>query len=194
MEKKWTIQQPINGFLFPTFQDDCSDIHSVLYFAKKELHAEFITNGLTCELPLEESDQKEYFSSALSMAFPDDYTLEKAADVYKEVQKCIEEEQDLGKKELRNIMETCGAEEERLKGFDENYPEHLTLHPKNIIDEKNYVINGDGITLKVTADHMDLLEYKEIDGQSYLCIPVSAGLEKDDLPLKEKNCKKEKDS
>ena len=67
MEKKWTIQQPINGFLFPTFQDDCSDIHSVLYFAKKELHAEFITNGLTCELPLEESDQKEYFSSALSM-------------------------------------------------------------------------------------------------------------------------------
>ena len=91
-------------------------------------------------------------------------------------------------------METCGAEEERLKGFAENYPEHLTLHPKNIIDEKNYVINGDGITLKVTADHMDLLEYKEIDGQSYLCIPVSVGLEKDDLPLKEKNCKKEKDS
>lgn len=89
MEKKRTIQQPINGFLFPTFQDGCFDIHSVLYFAKKELHAEFITNGLTCELPLEESDQKEYFSSALSMAFPDDYTLEKAADVYKEVQKCI---------------------------------------------------------------------------------------------------------
>lgn len=137
-------------------------------------------------MPLEESDQKEYFSSALSMAFPDDYTLEKAADVYKEVQKCIEEEQDLRKKELRNIMETCVAEEERLKGFDENYPEHFTLHPKNIIDEKNYVINGDGITLKVTADHMDLLEYKEIDGQSYLCIPVSAGLEKDNLPLKEK--------
>lgn len=48
------------------------------------------------------------------------------------------------------------------------------------------MINGDGITLKVTADHMDLLEYKEIDGQSYLCIPVSAGLEKDNLPLKEK--------
>ncbi len=35
MEKKWTIQSPVNGFLFPSFHDGGPDIHSLLYFSKK---------------------------------------------------------------------------------------------------------------------------------------------------------------
>ena len=55
---------------------------------------------------------------------------------------------------------------------------------KNIIDEKKYVIEGPGVKVQVDADNMDVLEYKQIDGRSYLCIPVDVGLEKDDIALK----------
>ena len=89
MEKKWTIQAPVNGFLFPSFHDGGSDIHSLLYYSKKELHAEFITYGLECGLPLSEKDQQEYFSAAIAEAFPDNYTLDTAAQVYQKVQEYI---------------------------------------------------------------------------------------------------------
>ena len=185
MEKKWTIQSPVNGFLFPSFHDGGSDIHSLLYFAKKELHAEFITYGLECGLPLSETDQQEYFSAAITEAFPDNYTLDTAAQVYQKVQECIETEKEtLDVKELQGLLKECGAKEERLKRIEEHFPEQLSLHTKNIIDEKKYVIEGPGVKVQVDADNMDVLECKKIDGRSYLCIPVDVGLEKDGLSLR----------
>ena len=184
MEKKWTIQAPVNGFLFPSFHDGGPDIHSLLYFSKKELHAEFITYGLECGLPLSETDQQEYFSAAIAEAFPDNYTLDTAAQVYQKVQEYIETEKEtLDVKELQGLLKECGAKEERLKRIEE-FPEQLSLHTKNIIDEKKYVIEGPGVKVQVDADNMDVLEYKQIDGRSYLCIPVDVGLKKDDIALK----------
>lgn len=185
MEKKWTIQQPVNGFVFPALHDGEPDIHSLLYFAKKELHAEFITDGLECDLPLSETAQQEYFSAAITEAFPNNYTLDTAAQVYQKVQECIETEKEtLDVKDLQGLLKECGADEERLKELENKFPEHLSLHTKNIIDEKKYVITGPGIRVQVDAENMDVLEYKEVDGRSYLCIPVDAGLEKDDIALK----------
>ena len=86
-------------------------------------------------------------------------------------------------KELQGLLKECGAKEERLKRIGE-FPEQLSLHTQNIIDDKKYVIEGSGVKVQVNADSMDVLEYKQIDGRSYLCIPVDVGLKKDGLSLR----------
>ena len=185
MSRKYKIRCPQNAFLFPAFNDRSTDIHSILYYSKKEIHAEFITNGLNCNLPLLEGDQKEYFTEAIKKAFPTDYTLERATELYQNLQEAIYEGKDeISKKELSNIFESCGAKKENLDTFEESLPEGVDFHLKNIIDENKYIITGKGISIKVDADQVPLIEAKVIDGQSYLCIPVSAGLEKDGVCIK----------
>ena len=148
------------------------------------IRKEFITYGLECGLPLSEKDQQEYFSAAIAEAFPDNYTLDTAAQVYQKVQEYIETEKEtLDVKELQGLLKECGAKEERLKRIGE-FPEQLSLHTQNIIDDKKYVIEGSGVKVQVNADSMDVLEYKQIDGRSYLCIPVDVGLKKDGLSLR----------
>ena len=110
--------------------------------------------------------------------------LDTAAQVYQKVQEYIETEKEtLDVKELQGLLKECGAKEERLKRIEE-FPEQLSLHTQNIIDDKKYVIEGSGVKVQVNADSMDVLEYKQIDGRSYLCIPVDVGLKKDGLSLR----------
>ena len=52
--RDWVVGVPDTGFLFPSFSDRCTDIHSTLYYSKntEELHPEFVDGILGCTLPL----------------------------------------------------------------------------------------------------------------------------------------------
>ena len=81
----------------------------------------------------------------IAEAFPDNYTLDTAAQVYQKVQEYIETEKEtLDVKELQGLLKECGAKEEGLKRIEE-FPEQLSLHTQNIIDDKKYVIEGSGV-------------------------------------------------
>ena len=62
--KDWVVDAPQNGFLFPAFNDRNADIHSTLYFTKKEsdIQPDFISEILGCEIPQTKTTQKDCFN------------------------------------------------------------------------------------------------------------------------------------
>jgi hypothetical protein len=62
---EWMVQKPDQGFLFPAYNDRMPDLHSALYYARKEeeRHSELTDGLLGASLPMKQSDQASLFSS-----------------------------------------------------------------------------------------------------------------------------------
>lgn len=58
--RNWMVEKPIQGFLFPAFNDRASDIHNLLYYSKKEDEAmrRMIDEFLRCEDVVPSKTQK----------------------------------------------------------------------------------------------------------------------------------------
>lgn len=65
--RDWVVGAPDTGFLFPSFNDRSTDIHSALFYTKntKEPHSEFMANGLGCGVERTATEQKMAFHSII---------------------------------------------------------------------------------------------------------------------------------
>ena len=180
------VAPPENAFLFPSFDDRASNCHSLLYYSRRDMHAEFVANGLNCQLPLWEPDQKQYFQTAVDTAFSSQYTVETAIELYQNICEKAEELEDptISKNGLHHILEQCGATEDDLNAFDREFPDNVVLHSNSIIDTRKCTISAYGMTLKIDRDQLDLLETRNIDGQTYLCIPITNNFRVNDVEIK----------
>lgn len=180
------VAPPENAFLFPSFDDRASNCHSLLYYSRRDMHAEFVANGLNCQLPLWEPDQKQYFQAAVDTAFSSQYTVETSIELYQNICEKAEELEDptISKNGLHHILEQCGATEDDLNAFDREFPDNVVLHSNSIIDTRKCTISAYGMTLKIDRDQLDLLETRNIDGQTYLCIPITNNFRVNDVEIK----------
>lgn len=152
----------------------------------RDMHAEFVANGLNCQLPLWEPDQKQYFQAAVDTAFSSQYTVETSIELYQNICEKAEELEDptISKNGLHHILEQCGATEDDLNAFDREFPDNVVLHSNSIIDTRKCTISAYGMTLKIDRDQLDLLETRNIDGQTYLCIPITNNFRVNDVEIK----------
>ena len=143
------VAPPENAFLFPSFDDRASNCHSLLYYSRRDMHAEFVANGLNCQLPLWEPDQKQYFQAAVDTAFSSQYTVETSIELYQNICEKAEELEDptISKNGLHHILEQCGATEDDLNAFDREFPDNVVLHSNSIIDTRKCTISAYGMTL-----------------------------------------------
>lgn len=65
--RDWIVGAPESGFLFPSFNDRSSDIHSLLFYTKdtKEPHIEFMENILSCTSKPTATIQRQNFEHIL---------------------------------------------------------------------------------------------------------------------------------
>ena len=66
----WVVGTPDVGFLFPSFEERSSDIHSLTYYVKDatDSHAEFIENALGCSAKRTATEEKQTFHSMVKAA------------------------------------------------------------------------------------------------------------------------------
>lgn len=93
--RDWVVSVPENGFVFPTFSDRSSDIHSLMYYtknAKEEQHA-FMETALGCKLKRSASAEKKTFNDILkSVINTDEYDAgELKAEIYEALNNIVEE-------------------------------------------------------------------------------------------------------
>lgn len=94
------------------------------------------------------------------------------------------EDPTISKNGLHHILEQCGATEDDLNAFDREFPDNVVLHSNSIIDTRKCTISAYGMTLKIDRDQLDLLETRNIDGQTYLCIPITNNFRVNDVEIK----------
>ncbi|SCP99051.1 DUF4317 domain-containing protein [Anaerobium acetethylicum] len=192
----WVVEMPLNGFLFPAFNDRSTDIHSTLYYSKKpeELHEELINQILGCEIPLSAGVQKEAFQTLIEETLGEDCDYEIVKNIHDMLNEIIDEHKDvpepvvLVKAEVKRIFSESGVDDEKLENFDEHYEqlagEKASLMAENVVNTKVFEVKTPDIVIKINPDRTDLVETKMVDGRKCLVIEINDQVQVNGISVK----------
>lgn len=192
----WVVNMPLNGFLFPAFNDRSTDIHSSLYYSKngEELHSDFIDQILGCEIPLSAGGQKETFRVLIEETLGDECEYEVIRNIHDKLNEIIDEKKDMpepvviGKNEVKNILFESGIEDEKIAKFDKSFDEitgnKVSLLASNVVNTKVFEVKTPDVVIKVNPDRTDLVETKVVDGRKCLVIEINDAVEVNGIAIK----------
>ena len=187
--RDWVVNMPETGFLFPSFNDRATDIHSTLFFNKnpEEPHSEFVERILGCSLPLSAGSQKETFQTIIEETLGEDCEYEVVKSIHENLAEMIEEHKEipepltLDKKEVKNLLEKSGVEEEKLKDFDALYDaaagDDTALFVSNVASTRSFEVKTPDVVVKVNPDRADLVNTMMVDGRRCLVIEINDQVE-----------------
>lgn len=187
--RDWVVEMPECGFLFPSFNDRASDIHSTLYYSKnpEEPHQEFVTDILGCSLPLTAGSQKETFQTLIEETLGEEADYEIVKSIHENLTEMIEEHKEipepltLDKKQVKTLFEKSGVEEEKLETFDQLYDaaagETTSLLVNNVANTRSFEVKTPDVVIKVNPERADLVTAMTVEGKRCLVIELSDQVE-----------------
>ncbi|RKJ00471.1 DUF4317 domain-containing protein [bacterium D16-54] len=187
--RDWAVGLPELGFLFPSFNDRSTDIHSTLYYSKNhsDLHDGFIEQLLGCPLPLAADFQKESFQAIIEETLGHVCDYETVKTIYENLSEMLEEHKDaseplvLDKYQVRTLLENSGVEEGQMEAFDKSFNEtageKAAIYAGNLINPRVFEVKTPDVIIKINPERTDLVETREIDGRQCLVIAVDGGVE-----------------
>lgn len=187
--RDWVVEMPECGFLFPSFNDRASDIHSTLYYSKnpEEPHQEFVTDILGCSLPLTAGSQKETFQALIEETLGEEADYEVVKSIHENLTEMIEEHKEipepltLDKKQVKTLFEKSGVEEEKLETFDQLYDaaagETTSLLVNNVANTRSFEVKTPDVVIKVNPERADLVTAMTVEGKRCLVIELSDQVE-----------------
>lgn len=194
----WVVGAPINGFLFPTFNDRSTDIHSVLYYSKdsEKLQSDFIEQFLGCGVPMSAGGQKETFQTLVQEVLGDECEYEIVRNIHDKLNEMIEEHKvkeiaeplSLDKTEVKNILMDSGVKDEQLEVFEKSYNEmageRASLLATNVVNTKVFEVKTPDVVIKVNPERTDLVETKMVDGRQCIVIAINDQVEVNGIVVK----------
>lgn len=187
--RDWVVEMPECGFLFPSFNDRASDIHSTLYYSKnpEEPHQEFVTDILGCSLPLTAGSQKETFQTLIEETLGEEADYEVVKSIHENLTEMIEEHKEipepltLDKKQVKTLFKKSGVEEEKLETFDQLYDaaagETTSLLVNNVANTRSFEVKTPDVVIKVNPERADLVTAMTVEGKRCLVIELSDQVE-----------------
>lgn len=187
--RDWVVEMPETGFLFPSFNDRATDIHSTLFYSKnpEEAHSEFVENILGCTLPLSAGTQKETFQALIEETLGDEVGYEVVKNIHENLTEMIEEHKEipepltLDKHQVKNLFEKSGVSEEKLTDFDKLYDaaagEDTSLFVNNVANVRTFEVKTPDVVVKVNPERADLVNTLQIDGKRCLVIEINDHVE-----------------
>ena len=172
--RDWVVGAPDTGFLFPSFNDRSTDIHSALFYTKntKEPHSEFMANGLGCGVERTATEQKMAFHSIIRnvLGAESEGTEDTLLDIQQNLSDMIDdysekhEEEDgpflLDKEVVQKVLTESNVSEEKKtrieKSIDEAVGEKLPI-AENVIDTKALEANEVRIEKLALEDQVGVL-------------------------------------
>ena len=187
--RDWVVEMPETGFLFPSFNDRATDIHSTLFYSRnpEEAHGEFVENILGCTLPLSAGTQKEAFQALIEETLGDEVEYEVVKNIHENLTEMIEEHKEipepltLDKHQVKNLFEKSGIREEKLTDFDKLYDaaagEDTSLFVNNVANVRTFEVKTPDVVVKVNPERADLVNTLQIDGKRCLVIEINDHVE-----------------
>lgn len=196
-DRKWIALPPINGFLFPAFNDRRADVHSLLYYTKgaEKINQPFIDAVLGAERVMSAGTQKESFKSLIIDSLGDECSYEIVRAINEKVNDIVldanvKEDPEpvmLDKVSTLKVLESVGVPQEKVKVFEEKFDEEIgpkaSLMATNILDTKAVKVKASNAVIKVSAEYSDMLETRIIDGRRCIVIPLDNNVEINGIPV-----------
>ncbi len=197
--RDWIVELPEIGFLFPSFNDRCADIHGTLYYSKnpEEPHSEFVDGILGAVLPLTAGSQKETFQALIEETLGDEAEYEVVKNIHENLTEMIEEHKEipeplmLDKHQVKNLFEKSGVEEEKLADFEKLYDaaagERTSLMVDNVANTRTFEVKTPDVVVKVNPDRADLVNTMTLEGKRCLVIEINDHVEVNGITIRNNN-------
>lgn len=187
----WVVAQPEAGFLFPAFDDRSTNLYNALYYTRDITQNQdgLIDVIFRSHAPMPAAEQQETFRGILADTLEDDCSYTIMQGVHNKVREMIEVHKTskeptpltFSKSTVKRVLEDCGVSDERLKDFDgkfdSRFGEDAELHPKNLMDSKQFELKTPDVTIKVNPERSDLIRTEMIHGTRYILIRADEGVE-----------------
>ena len=191
------LKAPECGFVYPNYVDHTPDIHSAMYYAKKEenRHDEIVEVIFGKGLSTCETEQKYLFTNIVEKSLGRDCTFERVTAAADELQNFCdetgEEETVIGKEQIRRILQESGADEEAVARLDSVYDEVMEegneMRAENLSSGDSLEIKAEGLKIAARGSAADLLETRMVDGRECIVIPVANDMTLNGIALKAKS-------
>ena len=191
LDPDWVVAPPELGFLFPGFDDRATNIYAALYFTRDaaNLHPEFIDAVFNAEAPMPAPEQREVFQAVLEEALDEELSYDVVQTVHETLRERLEEHDrdrtaeplEISRREVVNLLESCGVPDEKLAAFEEKYDaefgESAPLRAANVVERRKFEVRTPDVVVHVNPERSDLLETRVIDGRKYILILADEGVE-----------------
>ncbi len=188
--RDWLVEAPVQGFLFPAFNDRSTDLHSLLYYAKnpEQIPESLISRMLGCVIPLSAKRQKETFQALVEEILGENCDFEAVKSIHESLTELVEETKDetvpvtMDKHQVKKLLETNGAIQEKLEELEQRYAEvedgpESCFVAANVINTRSFEIRTPDVSIKVAPNKTHLVENRMIDGRPCIVITISEHIE-----------------
>jgi len=194
---EWMVSAPELGFLFPAFDDRCTNLYGALTYTRdiSNNRQDFVNAIFGAEPPMAAGEQKESFQTILGSSLDSDCSIEVVQAVHAQLSDMIQEHKEsrdkepllISKPEVNHVLKTCGLSEERIKAFgeqfDETFGQHADLNPKNLVDTNKFHVITPDVKIQIAPDKRDLVETRVLGGVKYILIRAEEGVEVNGVPV-----------
>ena len=185
------LSAPELGFMFPAFDDRRTNIYGALYYVRSiaESYDAFAENMLAAEPKMPPKMQKATFNGCLADSLGEECSLEVVKSVHAQISEMIEVHKEskepaplaITKSTVKEILSGCGIAEEKIEklgdSIDESFGKNAELAPKNLFSVNKFNLTLPEVSIKVDPEHKDLVTTQVINGEKYLMIRVTGGVE-----------------
>lgn len=191
--RDWVVDQPADGFLYPSFSNRTEDIHELLYYTKKKFIEQ---TRLVMELTgreeniLSNEEEKEIIrdilieTTTMDLSAMRDFTL----NMDEIIEESEEEELMISGKQLGKMLEQQGVSEDECENFLAAYQTKLGnkgVHLSSLFDRRKMDIKTQEASVKIEMDRVFDIETRTVDGRVYLMIPLNDNVvEVNGVPVK----------
>ncbi len=188
---------PEMGFLFPAFDSRATNIYNALFYTRsaKESHQDLIDALFCVKMPQPAETQKKSFEALLGSTLGKECSLEVMQTVHEQICQSIDLHKEsrvadpllISKEQVKGVLEGCGIADNTLSKFSVEYDEtfgfEAQLHPKNIINNRRFVITTPDVAIQVAPERSDLIETRIIGGVKYILINAEENVEVNGVPI-----------
>ena len=185
------VGPPAVGFLFPAFDSRAANIYNALYYTRdvKSSQEPLVEALFNAPIPMPAAEQKKSFEALLQTSLGEQCSLDVVQNVHDQLCQRLElhkeskvpEPLTLGKEDVKQVLSSCGVSEEHVAKFSVDYDAvfgfEAELHPRNIIDSKQFEIQTPDVVIKVDPTRSDLIETRVIGGVKYIMICADENVE-----------------
>ena len=185
------VSAPALGFLFPAFDNRATNIYNALYYTRdvKAGQDALVEALFHAPIPQPAAQQKKTFEALLTTSLGEQCSMDVMQTVHEELCQRMELHKEskipdpllVSKEDVKEVLSTCGVNEENLAKFSVAYDEafgfEAALHPRNIIDNKHFEIKTPDVVIKVDPARSDLIETRILGGIKYIMICADENVE-----------------
>lgn len=176
---------PLDGFMFPNFENGYADVNKVLYYNSKpkELNYRFIENILNCSMKLTAEEEKACFTDIIKTVVGESVKPEVIENIYSNISEIKElgdnsEDAVVTLGDMKNILSGIDAKDiiALEQAFEDSCGKDYNFNIKNILPDynsKSLKIWNEDLSISMSPKNLgSIKQVKGAEGSRYLMIEL----------------------